>query len=195
MTRIIIIIIIIIIRSTTSLCIYGLLYHLLYVYLYDRWFPEPRARVKAGYRTCPNNVALPSCPRLASNGIVDKISTVQQATYLISASSLESFQVNSDSTFFLCRQLWLHHGNEKGGDDVDLWLKFPQTMMTLYHSANSSLGKYKEGGGTYLGLGLCGMLLKLRFVLFLNFNSLCRPLPQPRGAPRVGSGTKGYDWS
>jgi hypothetical protein len=70
----IIIIIIIIIRSTTSLCIYGLLYHLLYVYLYDRWFPEPRARVKAGYRTCPNNVALPSCPRLASNGIVDKIS-------------------------------------------------------------------------------------------------------------------------
>jgi hypothetical protein len=30
------------IRSTTSLCIYGLLYHLLYVYLYDRWFPEPR---------------------------------------------------------------------------------------------------------------------------------------------------------
>jgi hypothetical protein len=59
---------------TTSLCIYGLLYHLLYVYLYDRWFPEPRARVKAGYRTCPNNVALPSCPRLASNGIVDKIS-------------------------------------------------------------------------------------------------------------------------
>jgi hypothetical protein len=68
-------------------------------------------------------------------------------------------------------------------------------MMTLYHSANSSLGKYKEGGGTYLGLGLCGMLLKLRFVLFLNFNSLCRPLPQPRGAPRVGSGTKGYDWS
>jgi hypothetical protein len=65
-----VIIIIIIIRSTTSLCIYGLLYHLLYVYLYDRWFPEPRARVKAGYRTCPNNVALPSCPRLASNGIV-----------------------------------------------------------------------------------------------------------------------------
>jgi hypothetical protein len=59
------------IRSTTSLCIYGLLYHLLYVYLYDRWFPEPRARVKAGYRTCPNNVALPSCPHLASNGIVD----------------------------------------------------------------------------------------------------------------------------
>jgi hypothetical protein len=129
-----IIIIIIIIRSTTSLCIYGLLYHLLYVYLYDRWFPEPRARVKAGYRTCPNNVALPSCPRLASNGIVDKISTVQQATYLISASSLESFQVNSDSTFFLCRQLWLHHGNGKGGDHTSLSFKdteFPGVIIVL----------------------------------------------------------------
>jgi hypothetical protein len=67
---------------------------------------------------------------LRLNGIVDKISTVQQATYLISASSFKSFQVNSDSTFFLCRQLWLHHGNEKGGDDV--YHIFVNIFMKIY---------------------------------------------------------------
>jgi hypothetical protein len=35
MTRLLLLLLLI--RSTTSLCIYGLLYHLLYVYLYDRW--------------------------------------------------------------------------------------------------------------------------------------------------------------